>query len=250
MNLDIRQPIGLVLSGGGGRAMVHLGIWRAFEELGIKPKKISGVSMGGIIGAMWAAGYTSDEALHLFESTTWRRWFGFGIGEFGLLSSKKIQSIFAAYLPSTFNELQIPLTISAFCLQDAHIYRFDEGELLSPLLASMSVPMLFSPVRIGERDFVDSGLIENLPVAPLKKEELFTIGIHSNPLTEEFVASSMRSSVERYFQAVGVFMVRKEAPKCDLYLEPYNNSLKFSNTNVRAAYEIGYEYVMKELVKA
>lgn len=256
-----QKPIGIVLSGGGGRALVHLGIWKALEETGIQPQKISGVSMGGIIGAMWAAGYSADETTKIFQSESWKKWFRPTWSENGIISIQKLKKLFSSYLPKTFEELKIPLVISAFCLQTAKIERFESGDLISPLLASMAVPAIFSPIRIKEYDFVDSGLLENLPVKPFytnsinsenKKLEsdYFIIGIHSNPLSEVFIPTSTRSVIERYFQAVGVFMVREDIPKCDLYLESQEiATVKFSNMDIDKAFQIGYNSTKEFLNK-
>ena len=209
-----QKPIGIVLSGGGGRALVHLGIWKALEEKGIQPKKISGVSMGGIIGAMWANGYSADQTLAIFQTESWKKWLRPTWSENGMISIQKLRTLFSNYLPKTFEELQFPLVVSAFCLQTAKIERFESGDLISALLASMAVPAIFSPIRIGKYDFVDSGLLENLPTQPFlqsnqKESEYFIIGIHSNPLAENFIPISTRSVIERYFQAVGVFLLKK-----------------------------------------
>lgn len=251
-----QKPIGLVLSGGGGRALVHLGIWKALEERKIQPQKISGVSMGGIVGAMWAAGYSADETLKIFKSESWTKWFRPTWSENGLISIQKLKTLFSMYLPKTFEELHFSLTVSAFCLQTAKIERFESGDLISPLLASMAVPAIFSPIQIKEYDFVDSGLLENLPVKAFyetsinaqsqdihTKSNYFIIGIHSNPLSKEFMPISTRSVIERYFQAVGVFFVEKDIQNCDMYIEPPKiATVKFSNTDIDKAFQIGYNY--------
>ncbi|WP_291720959.1 patatin-like phospholipase family protein [Bernardetia sp.] len=243
-----QKPIGIVLSGGGGRALVHLGIWKALEEKGIQPKKISGVSMGGIMGAMWAAGYSADETLAIFQTESWKKWLRPTWSENGMISIQKLRMLFSTYLPKTFEELHFPLTTSAFCLQTATIERFESGDLISALLASMAVPAIFSPIRIGKYDFVDSGLLENLPTQPFFKahqqeSEHFVVGIHTNPLADNFIPTSTRSVIERYFQAVGAYFVRKDEPTCDVYLEPNEIAkVKFSNTNIELAFQIGYDY--------
>ncbi|AFM06093.1 putative esterase of the alpha-beta hydrolase superfamily [Bernardetia litoralis DSM 6794] len=242
-----QKPIGIVLSGGGGRALVHLGIWKALEEKGIQPQKISGVSMGGIIGAMWAAGYSADETTKIFQSESWKKWFRPTWSENGIISIQKLKTLFASYLPKTFEELKTPLTVSSFCLQTAKIERFETGDLISPLLASMAVPAIFSPIRIKEYDFVDSGLLENLPTKVFynsenKKSDYFIIGMHSNPLPENFIPTSTRSVIERYFQAVGVFLIKKDIPNCDIYIEPKEiATIKFSNIDINKAFQIGYD---------
>ena len=204
--------------------------------------------MGGIVGAMWATGYSADETLAIFQTESWKKWLRPTWSENGLISIQKLRMLFSSYLPKTFEELNFPLTISAFCLQTATIERFENGDLISALLASMAVPAIFSPIRIGKYDFVDSGLLENLPTQPFfkdnqKESEYFVVGTHSNPLSETFVPVSTRSVIERYFQAVGVYFVRKDEPKCDIYLEPNGISeVKFSNTNIELAFQIGYDY--------
>lgn len=250
-----QKPIGIVLSGGAGRALVHLGIWKALEEKGIQPQKISGVSMGGIIGAMWAAGYSADETTQIFQSESWVKWFRPTWSENGIISIQKLKTLFSNYFPQTFEELKKPLTLSAFCLQTATIERFESGDLISPLLASMAIPAVFSPIKIKEYDFVDSGLLENLPVKPFyklqkKESEYFIIGVHSNPLSENFIPTSTRTVIERYFQAVGVFFVQKEVQNCDVYIEPKEiAAVKFSNVDIEKAFQIGYDSTKEFLNK-
>ena len=66
--------IGLVLSGGGARGFAHLGLLKALDELGVKPYAISGVSVGAILGALYAQGKSTDEILALTKGNSY---FGF-----------------------------------------------------------------------------------------------------------------------------------------------------------------------------
>ncbi len=252
-----QKPIGIVLSGGGGRALVHLGIWKALEEKGVYPQKISGVSMGGILGAMWAAGYSTDEIIQILKKEKIMKWIRPTWEENGLVSIQQFGRLFAKYLPKTFEELKTPFMLSAFCLQDAKVHYFESGDLITPLMATMSIPAVFAPIRIGKYDYVDSGLLENMPIRNFfpsnnmeNESDYFIIGIHSNPLSENFIPTSTRSVIERYFQSLAVFTLKEEQKKCDLFLEPAAVAdVKFSNLKIDIPFQIGYDYTIKYLNK-
>ena len=65
---SLAQKVGLVLSGGGAKGLTHIGIIRALEENNIPIDYIAGTSMGAIIGAMYAMGYSPDDMEQLLAS--------------------------------------------------------------------------------------------------------------------------------------------------------------------------------------
>ena len=157
------MEIGLVLGGGGARGFAHIGVLRALDEHGIRPVAIAGCSMGGIVGALYAAGHTPLEIEHMFEDIS-----GFDLMSWGkggsLIGGEGIVKQLAKHLPTTFAELKIPLNVVAVDVQEGKQVILNTGELLIALRATSAIPGVISAVVYEDRILIDGGLINNLPV--------------------------------------------------------------------------------------
>jgi NTE family protein len=191
-----RPKVGLVLSGGGAKGFAHIGALKVIEEAGLKVDYIAGTSMGAIIGALYAMGYSPAQieqiALgqnwnELFDDAASRRYLpmaekprqGIYIANFpirkgrvdmpsGLISGQKLQSLLArlawpAGLIDDFNDLPIPFCCLATDLETGRPVILDRGSLPQAVRASMSIPTIFAPMRIGEQLLIDGGIVDNLP---------------------------------------------------------------------------------------
>ncbi|WP_237717932.1 patatin-like phospholipase family protein [Pontibacter sp. BAB1700] len=107
------KRIGLALSGGAARGIAHLGVLKAFDELGIKPSILSGVSSGAIVGVFYAAGYSPDDTLRLIKELRIYRIMRLAIGQVGILHLDEVEKLYHRYLgdQATFEDLAIPVII-------------------------------------------------------------------------------------------------------------------------------------------
>jgi NTE family protein len=180
--MSAESRIGLALGGGGARGMVHLLVCEAFDELGIKPAAIAGTSIGAIIGAGYAAGFTGREmreaALIFYgrrRDVLARLWKARPLAFTDLLRGRSLTPQFDArvilesfvpgleLLPETFEELNIPLKIVA-----CDFYAWTEailaaGPLRPAIAASIAIPALFRPVSLDGRVLIDGGACNPLP---------------------------------------------------------------------------------------
>jgi len=160
----------LVISGGGVRWFYGLGILKAMEELwiGDKIEAVYGVSAGAIIGAYWAAGHNAQETFDIFIHFAKAKlfsWKNIGIlNKKSLLSSELIRDQFESDLPKTFGELNKKLYIGAVDTNKARFHLFDEWDIYTPLVGSMSIPWIFPPISYKEFSLVDGGVLDNFPV--------------------------------------------------------------------------------------
>jgi len=69
--IAVRPKLGLALSGGGAKGLAHLGVIKVMEEAGLKPDYITGVSMGSIVGGLYALGYSADSIATMFRAYNW-----------------------------------------------------------------------------------------------------------------------------------------------------------------------------------
>ena len=138
------MEFGLVLGGGGARGLAHVGVWQVLEDAGLRPSVVAGTSMGGLVGAFIAAGYTGAEIERVALSVSWRRLLDLRPGP-GLISG-------AGFLEIVFNWPGLtPLQLTALNNQDIYILMavtalgtllFMIGNLLSDLLLAAVDPRI------------------------------------------------------------------------------------------------------------
>jgi len=216
-----KYSVGLVLSGGGARGFAHVGVLKALNEAGIYPDVISGVSAGAIAGALIADGHDADEIMGMFKETKTYKYIEFIIPKSGLVKITGIAKILDQNLKAkTFEELKIPLFVTACDLTNGKIEYFYKGELLNRVLASSTVPVLFQPIKMDSKTFVDGGVMNNFPVEPIEKKCDLLIGVHVNPLGYVKDFTSMLSIAERAFHLCFSMNLGKKAKKCDIFIEP------------------------------
>ncbi|SMO37996.1 patatin-like phospholipase family protein [Solitalea koreensis] len=243
------MKIGLTLSGGGIRGIAHLGVAKALMEAGIKFTIISGTSAGAIVGAFLANGYQPDFILQTFKETHLFKYIKPTIKGFGLLTMQNTRPLYKQYLPDTFEELKIPLVVSAVDFGIAQLTYFSTGELISAIQASSCIPAVFKPIEFNGKIYVDGGILDNFPVEIIKDECNFIIGSCCNNLPEIKSVNGIKHMVERSVN-IGINS-RTEAKKrlCNVVIEPKDLGAT-SLFHVRKTDEIfktGYEEALKVL---
>ncbi|MBX0310804.1 MAG: patatin-like phospholipase family protein, partial [Sulfurihydrogenibium sp.] len=180
------MKIGIALSGGAVRGLAHIGVLKALEELDIKPDIVSGVSAGSIIGSFYCAGYSPKEMEEIALKTNLNSFILPSISKKALFSLDKLESFLEKYIGKiNIEDLKIPLIIAATNLNKATIEYFQSGSLIKTVKASCSIPVMFKPVKIDKYFYVDGGVMNNLPVEPLREKVDFAIGVEVNPFLEE-----------------------------------------------------------------
>jgi len=245
------NKIGLVLSGGGVRGFAHLGFLKVLDELRIRPAVISGVSSGAIFGALYSYGYSPDQILSLAKKNSY-----FGVSNFlwrkeGLFSMEPIRKILLDLIPeNSFDALKIPLYINATDILHNKTIYFSSGELIDPIVASASFPVLFQAVPIENSKFVDGGLLDNFPIEPLVDHCDKIIGSHVNRLGsigEKNIKFSKTQMIERCFQLAIANSVYSKVNKCDVFVEPALNGFGlFKMRNMERIFEIGYHAALEQ----
>jgi NTE family protein len=193
-----RPKVGLVLEGGGALGLAHIGVIQWLEEHRIPVNYVAGTSMGGLVGGIYATGYSAAEVRELVETINWDQVL---LGqtpykdlsfrrkqdaveypnhlEFGLRKGLQFPEGFNSgqdvvmildriALPYSevqdFNDLPIPFACVATDLVASQPFVFRKGSLSLALRSTMSLPGVFSPVRWDGHIFADGGLMDNLPV--------------------------------------------------------------------------------------
>ncbi|MEM6845696.1 MAG: patatin-like phospholipase family protein [Bacteroidota bacterium] len=240
-----RQTIGLVLSGGGARGIAHLGVLKVLDELGIEIGAIAGSSSGAIAGALYASGYSPDEILQIINETNFFRLIRPAISKTGLLKMDSAEWLYNKYLShNSFENLRIPLTINATDLCQGRTVYFSEGELIRPLMASTCIPVMFEPISVQGKLFVDGGLLNNFPAEALVSICDNIIGSHCNPIDDTFEVINMRTMLERSFLLTINANSYARRNYCDLFIEPplLKTYHIFDLGKADEIFQIGYDY--------
>lgn len=274
--------IGLTLSGGGAKGLAHIGILKAIDSAGLKIDYITGTSMGAIIGALYAVGYSGKQIEQLCKTLEWDLLFSNQIPLKALSMEEKNQyARFALELPYINNKIKLPtgviegqelnmkfmelffhvfdkkkfsdLPISFQCmatdLETGNLVVLDSGNLVKALRASMAIPSVFTAVSINDKKLVDGGLVRNFPVKNVR-EMGAGITIGSN-------VSGGLSSKDEIINPVDVILqmaffkeaadFKEELPLTDIYihmpLTKYNmTSFSSSKEIMETGIETGNKY--------
>lgn len=252
MNRPLKYKLGLALSGGGARGLAHFGVMQAMNEYGIRPDIISGTSAGAIAGAMLAAERYPEECLRFFVRKKMMHFARFTLSKSGFMSMSKMRNHLQEFLQiQTFDELKIPLVVTATDVTNATSVHFDQGELIPRIVASCSIPLLFTPTQIDGIHYVDGGVFMNLPVRPIRELCETVIAVEINSIDQKQEAANMLRIAERSLHLTLASNSRIDRKLADLVIAP-DNMIRFSLFDLDRAkeiYEQGY-VTAKEVLKS
>ena len=161
---DFRDGFTLALGGGGGRGWAHVGVARALEEYGLRPRRIVGTSMGAIIGSALAAGRTPAEIEEGGRRTSIYRHVR--RGRLALFDPRPLLERLAVDLGDPLIEdMPVPLGISTYDLMAGRPRLITSGRLIDALAMSIAVPLFFSPRHDSDGIWCDAGPWEGVPVS-------------------------------------------------------------------------------------
>ncbi len=253
VNLFDKKPykVGIALSGGGIKGLCHAGVLKALEEMGIKPDIISGVSAGAVVGALYADGYSPDEIAAFFEDISFRRMTKIQIPDGGFFRIDFFQKFITRKLRAkTFEDLQIPLRIVATDLDKGKSVVFSSGKLIDPIVASCSIPVLFSPKIIDGVHYVDGGVLKNFPVSTIRNDCDKVIGVNASPMVADEYKVSILNVAARSYNFMFKANIIHDKELCDLLIEPVDmaNYDTFDVNKGREIFELGYQSTRQMLV--
>ena len=160
--------IGLALSGGFVRGIAHIGVLKVLEDQGIPIHCVAGSSVGALIGAIYCSGVRAGEMAEIACCSRRRRSAELAISRYGFLSSRRMIKFLGKVLrASTFEELEIPLAVTATEISTGQPVVLRSGSLVDAVRASCAYPGVFPPVKAGGRLLMDGGLTHPVPIQPV-----------------------------------------------------------------------------------
>jgi NTE family protein len=171
MDHTINHTVGLALSGGAVRGIAHIGVLEVLEQEGIPIHSIAGTSAGSIIGALYAAGMPLPDIKRIALKTKWNSIFKLTVPKMGLISSEGIYAFIKDILPvKKFSELKIPFAAVATDLKTGQKVSITTGSIAKAVQASCSLPVIFTPTKVGGKLLVDGGVASQIPVRTAREE--------------------------------------------------------------------------------
>ncbi len=247
--------VGLVLSGGGAKGLAHIGALKVIEESGVKIDYIGGSSMGAIIGALYASGYSANQLDSLFHDINFNiliqdqvprsaktfyekedtekyaitlPFDGFKVSfPSGLSKGQNIYNLVSRltlHLGNIreFKNLPIPFFCVAANIETGEQVILDSGSLAKAVSASSAIPTVFSPVRIDGKLLTDGGVANNYPIEELKRRGAdIVIGVD---VQDSLVDREQLKSVFEILTQISNFRtiseMRQKIKMTDLYIKP------------------------------
>ena len=242
-----RPRVALVLAGGGAKGMAHIGVLQVLEQAGIPIDIVCGTSIGSLVGGMYALGYTPASMDSLVRSVDWNTLLsdkvttdeltltdqrkattyclslpvniGRGekkrsIGSSGLITGHNIANLFTrltiGYHDSIdFDSLPRPFACVAVNMVDYGEVDFHSGQLATAMRASMSIPAVFSPVRLDTMLLVDGGLQNNYPADLAKQMGAdYIIGVDIRG-SKTYTVDELENTMNMVMQLIDVNCVNK-----------------------------------------
>lgn len=280
--IRVRPKLGLALSGGGAKGIAHISVIRVMEEAGLRPDCITGVSMGSIIGGMYAIGYSPDSLIRILKKTDWGLLISDRIPEnkiiflekkhfynslislpitskkiklpAGLINGQQIENALSYFAwpaaeVSDFSKLPIPFECIGTDMYTGKKVILKSGYLPDAIRASIAIPTVFTPVEVDSMFLVDGGVVHNYAAT-----ELHDMG--ADIVIGSYV-SYRRDSVEDLESAYGIMRqiifftslanYEEEKKKTDILIEPDLKeypTLAFEN-NIDTILAIGYKEALK-----
>ena len=248
-----RPKIGVALSGGGAKGLAHIGILKAIDSAGLKVDYITGTSMGSIMGALYAVGYSADSIEKITRHINWdlilsnqsslrslimeekdeyskydielpwvNHWFRLSTG---MIEGQELWLKFAelfrpVYKIKDFSKFSIPFKCIATDVSTGEGIVLDTGEIVSALRSSMAIPSVFTAVEYNGHKLVDGGIVRNFPVKDVRD-------MGANIVIGSDVSGPLRSS-DQVTNALQVLLqvaffreaadTRTQIPLCTIYV--------------------------------
>jgi NTE family protein len=223
-----RRAVGVAFAGGGARAFAHVGVMRALAEAGVQPDIFVGTSMGAVVAAAHAAEWSHVEILDRMRSAlAGSRPLGDLMWPWiALFKGERVRRLLVAAFGSvTIEDLPLPFACVTTDLSTASACLHRRGPVVDALRASVSIPGVFAPVLIDGHVHVDGAVVDNLPIAALRRLDVGpVIGLDiGRPLREAAAGPAVPGLLDVLWRTSTISGVATEdayRASADLYLKP------------------------------
>ena len=249
----MQKKLGIALGSGGSRGIAHIGFLQALEEAGIRADYVTGCSMGSIVGACYCAGVPMEKLKERALPIKLSQIASLNINPLranGLFRLNKARELLIGLIGGerTFDQLEVPFSCVAVDLAEGKLVEFCEGNVLDAALASSSIPGAFTPTAIGERSYVDGGILERVPAKTVKRmgaDVVVAVDVLGD-LTAKECSPNPIDTLLRCIDIIDTHTTqrrrRSRSKDIDLWLEPDLGAMdQYKVKDLQFAYDKGYE---------
>ncbi len=222
--------IGLALGGGFARGIAHVGVLKVLEEENIPIGYIAGTSVGALIGAAYCSGISAAELEHVASRVRFKHIARWTLSRYGFASNQRMIGFLNQLLKvKTFEELRIPLAVTATDFSTGEGVVFHSGPLIDPVRASCAYPGMFLPVKIRGRFLIDGMLSHTVPTRPLRQmgaERVLAVHLKGK-WTDAAGPRHLFDVIGQCFAIAQEMNSNQWKPAADLIIEPDVNGYKY-----------------------
>jgi len=252
---DSQLPrIGIALGGGFARGIAHIGVLKVLEEEKIPIAFVAGTSVGALIGAAYCSGHSPTDLEQLATRVRFKHFARWTLSRYGFASNQRMIGFLNSTLKvRTFEELRIPLAVTATDFATGEGVVFHSGPLVEPVRASCSYPGMFQPVKIRNRFLVDGMLAHAVPSLPLREmgaERVISVHLKGRWTNGD-------GGPRHLFEVIGQCFAIAQELNCepwkkasDLVIEPDVNGYKYDDFEHSAELIRGGELVARAALPA
>ncbi|MDE7179834.1 MAG: patatin-like phospholipase family protein [Muribaculaceae bacterium] len=252
IGLRRRNSIGIAFSGGGARGFTHIGALMAMEKFGVSPDIIAGVSAGSIASVLYAAGLSPLDIRNCFADSNkfgdFREW---NVPKTGLFKLTKFARLLDSWLPvKNLEELTIPTVVCATNLETGSQVAWCKGEIVPRVIASCSIPIVFSPITIKGQHYVDGGVLHNLPAWAIRQYCDVLYGLNCSPMNKNYkYKAALLDIALRSYHLTTKSNLAQDIKLCDYVITPpeLEGQKLFDLASLDQSVKIGYEVTCRSL---
>ena len=247
--------VGLVLSGGGAKGLAHVGVLKTLDSLGVRVDYVAGTSMGAVVGALYASGYTGNQLDSIIKATDFELLINDNVPRKSkTFYERKNAEKYALTLPFNKFKIQLPSSISRgqnvfnllskltlgvsqiddfsklpipfYCIatdmQTGKEVVLDKGNLAQAIAASSALPTLFQPIKLNNKLLMDGGITNNFPIEGLLSKNLdFIIGVDvQDDLRKDDDLKSVSDILLQINNFRAVAELKEKSKLTDIYIKP------------------------------
>lgn len=252
MGFQSSNTLGVALSGGGAKGFSHIGVLMAFDRCGLKPDIMSGVSAGSIASVLYSAGLTPSDIVKCFsDASRFGDFTEWAIPKEGFLKLDRFAKLLDDWLPVKYlEELRIPTVVCATDFDRGKSVGWSKGEIVPRVVASCSIPIIFNPKKINGVNYVDGGVLRNLPAWAIRPYCKTLIGCNCSPMRKwEGNNHTLLDIAYRAYHLMNKANTPQDMRLCDKLIQVFDVShvSLFDLSSLQKGVMAGYDAAMKVL---
>lgn len=246
-----RPVIALVLGSGGARGYAHIGVIQVLEQNGIRPDFIVGTSAGSIVGSIYASGKNASELRDIALNMKVGDVREITLDKKGFFDGKKVEDYVNQQVNDTpLEKMKIPMYVVATELKNGTETIFNKGNTGQAVRASISIPSMFVPTKIQDKEYVDGGLVSPVPVEVAKKlgaDIIIAVDILAQPVHTE--TTNMWGLFNQNINIMQNRLAHEELKHADIVIQPelYEKAHIFDVKEREATMQAGAQAAEKKL---